>query len=300
MASSSSRKKAKQKAVSKAKKAKKAKKIEKRPASAKKKPQRKGAARPGPAPRKAPIAAGKDKAPPIKPAAKGAAAPAPALPPQRAAKSATPAGPSTPPRKGKRPPMAPRRGPNGEILAPGELLLPNGPRTPDEISYLLRGWVASERPAGEAALDEVVAKGGTPEVRPLREDVVRLADACRARFEKGAIEPLLPARAQALRRSFASVVERAKGRRREIGAFLRGLDLGRTEVSHMDSHGEDSLQRLMEWAARLENLAESDEPDGTDYVQFHRVLDQLESNTEGLVVDVELTLRRLKDRIRAK
>jgi hypothetical protein len=301
MASSSSRKKAKHKAAAKAKKAakktKKAKKLKKHQASPKKKPPKKAEARSAPASSKAPAAAVKEKAPAAKPSTKGAAAVLP-LSPQRGPKA--PSGSPRPPKKGKRAPMAPRRGPNGEILAPGELLLPAGPRTSDEITYLLRGWVASERPSGDAALDEVVAKGGTPEARPLREDVIRLAEACAKRFEQGAIEPLLPSRPQAMRRSFASVVERAKGRRREIGAFLRGLDLGRTEVSHMDSHGEDSLQRLMEWAARLENLAESDEPDGTDYGQFHRVLDQLESNTEGLVVDVELTLRRLKDRHRAK
>ena len=95
------------------------------------------------------------------------------------------------------------------------------------------------------------------------------------------------------------MVERAKHRRREIGAFLRGLDLGRTETSHMDSHGEASLQSLMEWAARLENLAEADEPDQADYAQFHRGLDQLENTTETLIVDVELTLRRLRDRAKA-
>ena len=104
----------------------------------------------------------------------------------------------------------------------------------------------------------------------------------------------------ATRRNFQGVQERAKQRRREIGAFMRGLDLGRTETSHMDSHGEASLQSLMEWAARLENLAEADEPDQADYNQFHRGLDQLDNTTEALVVDVELTLRRLRDKNRAK
>ena len=66
----------------------------------------------------------------------------------------------------------------------------------------------------------------------------------------------------------------------------------------MDSHGEASLQSLMEWAARLENLAEADEPEQADYVQFHRVLDQLDNTTEALIIDVELTLRRLRDRTR--
>ncbi len=116
----------------------------------------------------------------------------------------------------------------------------------------------------------------------------------RRRFD-GGIEPLLPIRS-AIRRNFQGVVERAKHRRREIGAFLRGLDLGRTETSHMDSHGEASLQSLMEWAARLENLADADEPERADYNQFHRGLDQLENTTESLIVDVEQTLRRVRDR----
>jgi hypothetical protein len=92
-------------------------------------------------------------------------------------------------------------------------------------------------------------------------------------------------------------VERAKHRRREIGAFLRGLDLGNTEASRMDPHGEASLQNLMEWAARLEMLADADEPEQADFGPFHRVLDQLEHNTEALIVDVELTLRRLRDQV---
>jgi len=120
----------------------------------------------------------------------------------------------------------------------------------------------------------------------------------RERFERGSIEPVIPARSN-LRRSFQGVVERARHRRREIGAFLRGLDLGRTETSHMDAHGEASLQSLMEWAARLENLTEADEPTQADYGQFHRGLDQLESTTEALIIDVEQTLRRLRDRLRA-
>jgi hypothetical protein len=120
----------------------------------------------------------------------------------------------------------------------------------------------------------------------------------RQRFE-GGIEPLLPLR-RTVRRDFPGVVERAKHRRREIGAFLRGLDLGHTETSHMDSHGEASLQSLMEWAARLENLAEADEPDHADYNQFHRGLDQLENTTEALIIDVEQTLRRLRDRVRVR
>ena len=78
--------------------------------------------------------------------------------------------------------------------------------------------------------------------------------------------------------------------------------MGHTETSHMDAHGEASLQSLMEWAARLENLvenlAETPETNQGHYAQFHRVLDQLESTTEALVIDVEQTLRRLRDRLR--
>ncbi|MGE5125572.1 MAG: hypothetical protein ACM3PV_04730, partial [Betaproteobacteria bacterium] len=119
----------------------------------------------------------------------------------------------------------------------------------------------------------------------------------RDRFERGSIEPVIPPRTN-IRRTFQGVVERARQRRREIGAFLRGLDLGHTETGHMDAHGEASLQSLMEWAARLENLAEADEPAQADYNQFHRGLDQLESTTEALIIDVEQTLRRLRDRLR--
>ena len=85
-----------------------------------------------------------------------------------------------------------------------------------------------------------------------------------------------------------------------IGAFLRCLHIGHTVTTHIYSHGEASLQSLMEWAARLENLAEADEPAQADYNQFHRGLDQLDNTTEALVVDVELTLRRLRDKNRAK
>ena len=56
----------------------------------------------------------------------------------------------------------------------------------------------------------------------------------------------------------------------------------------------------MEWGARLEMLADSREVDKPDFTQQHRVLDQLESTTEMLVVDVELTLRRYKDRMSAR
>ncbi len=120
----------------------------------------------------------------------------------------------------------------------------------------------------------------------------------RERFERGSIEPAIPPRPN-VRRTFQGVLERAKQRRREIGAFLRGLDLGHTESSHMDAHGEASLVSLMKLAAGLENLAEAEEPAQTDAAEFHRVFEQLEAATETLIIDVEQTLRRLRDRIKA-
>jgi hypothetical protein len=222
--------------------------------------------------------------------AKGAAAPG--------ARPGAPGRPASGKKSTRKSSLANRRGPNGEPFVPGDLLLPHGPQGPDEIQYLLRGSVAAEHAAAAAGVSEIIVKKGTPDAEADREDLSRYAEGMAERFEKGAIEPLLPLRGPS-KRNFAGVVERAKHRRREIGAFLRGLDLGRTETSHMDSHGEASLQSLMEWAARLENLAEADEPDQADYAQFHRGLDQLENTTEALIVDVELTLRRLRDRVRS-
>lgn len=222
---------------------------------------------------------------PARPPAPGE--PKPAAPPTGAAKPK--------PAKKSRRATAIRRGPDGEILQPGEILVPGGVHDSDEIHYLFRGSVAAEHAAGDAGVAEVLAK------RPAEAegDLRRVLTSSLERFEKGPIESMLPPRPPQ-RRNFLGVVERAKHRRREIGAFLRGLDLGRTETSHMDSHGEASLQSLMEWAARLENLAEADEPDQADYAQFHRGLDQLENTTEALIVDVELTLRRVRDRARAR
>ena len=193
--------------------------------------------------------------------------------------------------------MLMRRGPDGELLAPGELLLPGGVQHIDEVLYMLRGSLAAEHPAPDEALAEVAAKK-KPETVFDEAEIARQREQITERFEKSQIESLLPVRPPG-RRTFQGVVERAKHRRREIGSFLRGLDLGRTETSHMDSHGEASLQSLMEWAARLEVLAEADEPENADYGQFLRVLDQLDNTMESLVVDVELTLRRLRDRVRA-
>lgn len=237
-------------------------------------------------------------APPVKPApaAKGGV-PGPEVKPAGGKPAGgKPAGPKPPKKGGRKSSLSQRRGPNGEPFVPGDLLLPTGPQGFDEVQYLLRGTVAAERANLEAGVNEIVAKQSLPDSE--RAEMMRFAEGMSERFGGGAIEPFLPNRPPS-RRTFQGVVERAKHRRREIGAFLRGLDLGHTESSHMDSHGEASLNSLMEWAARLEILAEADEPDKADYGQFHRVLDQLDNTTEALIVDVELTLRRLRDRVRA-
>jgi histone H1/5 len=244
-----------------------------------------------PAPKGKPAAAGKA----VSTGKPAVAAKAP-LKPAAAAKPGAPG--KAPSRKSSRRPTLLRRGPDGEILAPGDLLLPGGIQRAEEAQYLFRGCVAAEHSVGEEAVTEVVAKRATPETPGEREVLSNLLGWARERFERGTIEPVIPPRSN-LRRSFQGVVERAKHRRREIGAFLRGLDIGHTETSHMDAHGEASLQSLMEWAARLENLAEADEPNQADYAQFHRGLDQLENTTEALIIDVEQTLRRLQDRLRA-
>lgn len=214
-----------------------------------------------------------------------------AAPAKDAAKPAKP-----PKRSSRKSALSQRRGPDGQLFVPGDLLVPGGPKDADELQYFFRGCSAAEHAGLEPGVEEVIAKrGGDASARP---EVQKHANAMSQRFDSGSIEPLLPNRSATARRTFQTVIERAKHRRREIGAFMRGLDMGRTETSHMDSHGEASLQSLMEWAARLENLAEADEPGQADYVQFHRVLDQLDNTTEALIIDVELTLRRLRDRLR--
>jgi hypothetical protein len=199
-------------------------------------------------------------------------------------------------RSSRRSPLANRRGPDGQPFVPGDLLLPGGPQGQDELQYYFRGTAAAEHGVADLGVEEVIAKRGGDET--LRADLRKAAEILAQRFETG-IDPLLPNRQLRDRRTFQSVIERAKHRRREMGAFMRGLDVGRTETSHMDSHGEASLQALMEWAARLENLTEADEPQQADYAQFHRVLDQLDNTTESLIIDVERTLRRVRDRNRA-
>ncbi|MET0554794.1 MAG: hypothetical protein ABW221_17260 [Vicinamibacteria bacterium] len=263
------------------------------------------AAKPAPAPAKKPApvqpakpaVAPKLTLAPTKPVVPAKGAPKPGAPVDPKAAGAPVPKPPKPPKKGgRKSSLSQRKGPNGEPFVPGDLLLPTGPQGFEEVQYLLRGSVAAERADLEASVNEIVVKQSLPESD--RGEMMRFAEGMNERFGGGAIEPFLPNRTPG-RRTFSGVVERAKHRRREIGAFLRGLDLGHTETSHMDAHGEASLQSLMEWAARLEILAEADEPDKADYGQFHRVLDQLDNTTEALIVDVELTLRRLRDRVRA-
>lgn len=276
-------------------KAKPARKPEPRVRPARKKPEKPKAKAPATPAKRASAAKGSSKsapAPPAKAVAGKAAPPAKAAVAAVAAAAAEPAAapPKPEKRKGSRK-SATRRG----DYPPGELLLPGGPLGPDEIMYLLRGCAAAERPAIEAGVNEIVTKRSLPEYE--RAELIDFGQGMAKRFTTGTIEPLLPIRAKQAR-SFAGIVDRAKHRRREIGAFLRGLDLGPTETSHMDSHGEDSLEKLMQWAARLENLAGADEPETANYEKFHATLDQLDNHTEGLIVDVENTLRRLRDRVR--
>jgi hypothetical protein len=247
----------------------------------------------------APAAPAKAMPPPMPPPVqkKGGKSEPPA-PPKPGAKPGVPGAPAAGAPAGKK---KERKGRRREVdFAAGELLLPGGPHTVEEVQYLMRGAVAAERPAGEVAIEEIFVKRPPENPDASRVELTKVLEPLKKRFET-VIEPMLPARAAGGgRRTFASVIDRARYRRREIGAFMRGLDLGRTETSHMDSHGEDSLQKLMEWAARLENLVESDEPEQADYAQFHRGLDQLENTTEALIIDVEQTLRRLRDRNRTK
>jgi len=199
-----------------------------------------------------------------------------------------------PGRKAKAP--KPTKGPQ---FPPGTVFLPDGFKSREEIQYLFRGAVACVRESLDVAAAEIRAKSEKLQPAPAERELLELARTAEERF-RGAIEAAPPNRVIPTKRTFASLVERARARRREIGAFMRGLDLGKTEPSHLDTHSEASLQGLMEWGARLEMLADSREVDKPDFTQQHRVLDQLESTTEMLVVDVELTLRRYKDRMSAR
>jgi hypothetical protein len=250
------------------------------------KPVAKATARPSPPAKAKPEPKGKPAAPEKAPVPSKAKGP-------ETGKPARPAG-----RKSSRRPSLIRRGPDGEILAPGDLLLPGGAQRLEEVVYLFRGSTAAEHPVGDEAIGEVLTKRTAPEVPSDKDELARVLAWARDRFDHGNVEPSIPPR-QNLRRTFQGVVERAKWRRREIGAFLRGLDLGHTETSHMDAHGEASLVSLMKLAAGLENLAEAQEPANTDANELHRVFEQLEAATETLIIDVEQTLRRLRDRVRA-
>jgi hypothetical protein len=259
------------------------------------KPAMKPATKPKPAEKQSPKPAEKPASSPVKLRPE----PAAALAKVAAGTNGKPAKTGKEKRKGSRRPTLLRRGPDGEILAPGDLLLSGGTQRVEEIQYLFRGCAAAEHPSvGEEAISEVFARRPAAGEFPAdRDELQKHLAWARDRFERGNIEAVIPPRTN-IRRTFQGVVERARHRRREIGAFLRGLDFGHTETGHMDAHGEASLQSLMEWAARLENLTEADEPNQADYAQFHRGLDQLESTTEALILDVEQTLRRLRDRAR--
>jgi hypothetical protein len=207
--------------------------------------------------------------------------------------------------KGKAKAEKPGRKPKGEKkqakpqFPPGTVFLPDGFKSREELQYVFRGAVACVRESLDVAAAEIRAKSDKLQPSASEKELLELARTAEERF-RGAIEAAPPNRVIPTKRTFASLVERARARRREIGAFMRGLDLGRTEPSHLDTHSEASLQGLMEWGARLEMLADSREVDKPDFTQQHRVLDQLESTTEMLVVDVELTLRRYKDRMSAR
>ena len=263
------------------------------PAPEKAKPEAKGKA-----PAAAKAAPAKGGAAPVKGTAPAKGAPSKGAAPAKGAPPAKGAAPAKAPkgRKSSRRPSLLRRGPDGEILAPGDLLLPGGALRLEELLYLFRGSSAAEHPVGEDTIGEELAKRAEPPAE--KDEVSRGLGWARERFERGSIEPAIPPRPN-VRRTFQGVLERAKQRRREIGAFLRGLDLGHTESSHMDAHGEASLTSLMKLAAGLENLAEAEEPPQTDATEFHRVFEQLEAATETLIIDVEQTLRRLRDRIKA-
>jgi hypothetical protein len=252
----------------------------------------KAPAKTSPSDKAKPEAKGKTAAPPKGTASAKGGAPVKGAAPAKGAPHGRPTG-----RKSSRRPSLLRRGPDGEILAPGDLLLPGGAQRLEEVLYLFRGSSAAEHPVVDEAVTEVLSKRGDA-ASSERDELARGLSWARERFERGSIEPAIPPRPN-VRRTFQGVLERAKQRRREIGAFLRGLDLGHTETSHLDAHGEASLVSLMKLAAGLENLAEAEEPPQTDATEFHRVFEQLEAATETLIIDVEQTLRRLRDRIKA-
>ena len=124
------------------------------------------------------------------PAGKGPAAAGKGVagPPGSAAKPARSA------KKGRKSALSLRRGPDGELLAPGDLLLPGGAQGIDEVLYFFRGSAASEHPIGEDAVTEILTKRGTPDATHERSELLKALESMRRRFD-GGIEPLLPSAA---------------------------------------------------------------------------------------------------------
>jgi len=187
---------------------------------------------------------------------------------------------------------SPRCGaPDGQPLQPGELLLPGGPQNLEEILYLFRGVIASQRVGGEVAIGEVVAKRPAGDPLAARPELERHYGLLQQRFSTGSIESTLPNRPQP-KLTFQGFVERARQRRREIGGFLRGLDIGKTSPRR--------------WTRTARTASTADgvggpprEGDGRRRARAGGLqplpprLDVFDERTESLVVDLEKTLRRL-------
>src|SRR5260221_13812409 len=182
------------------------------------KPALKVAGKPTPGKPTAPIPAAPKGAPakgaPVK---AGAAAPGGAAVPGR---PTPPFKPSSRPgsKKGsRRSSLSQRRGPDGELLAPGDLPLPAGAQRSEEIQYLFRGGGAAGHPVIEEGIQEIIAKrGANPDAAADRPELGKNAEAMRQRFEVGG-EPLLPG-PPPIPRTFQGVLEREGDAPRELGA----------------------------------------------------------------------------------